>query len=76
MKEKPVSFKMKNKEIARKKITELEKEIEAEIIMKTEESKVEMLREVIKKKSREMNTERKLKKNMKKLIIEETNKRV
>ena len=71
-----MSFKMKNKEIARKKITELEKEIEAEIIMKTEESKVEMLREVIKKKSREMNTERKLKKNMKKLIIEETNKRV
>ena len=37
MKEKPVSFKMKNKEIARKKLIELEKEIKAEIITRTEE---------------------------------------
>ena len=44
MKEKPVSFKMKNKEIARRKIIELEIEMEAEIIIKTGESKIEILR--------------------------------
>ena len=37
MKEKPVSFKMKSKEIARRNIIELEKEIKARIIIKTEE---------------------------------------
>ena len=37
-------------------------EIKAEIIIKTEESKIEILREVIEKKSREFNTKRKLKK--------------
>ena len=56
MKEKPVSFKIKNKEIARRKIMEIElKEIEieseieikAEIIIKTGESKIEILREAI-----------------------------
>ena len=65
MKEKPVSFKMKNKEIARKK-TESEKGMKVEIIIKTEESKLEILREIIEKKSRELNTEKKiLKKDMK-----------
>ena len=34
MREKPVSFKMKRKEIPRKNITELEKEVKAEIITK------------------------------------------
>ena len=72
MKEKPVSFKMKNKEVPTKKI-ELEKEIKGEIIIKTEESKLEILREIIEKKPRELNTERKLKKEIKKLIIEEIN---
>ena len=39
MKEKPVTFKMENKEIAKKKKKiELEKEIKAEIIIKTKES--------------------------------------
>ena len=71
IKEKPVSFKMKNKEIARKKI-ELEKEIKSEIIIETEESKVEILRDITEKKLRELNTERKLKKKeMKKVTVEE-----
>ena len=60
IKEKPVSFKMKNKEIARKKLIELEKEIKAEVTIKTEESKLEILREIIEKKSCEPNTERKI----------------
>ena len=72
MKEKPVGFKMKNKETARKKI-ELEKEIIAEIIIKIEVSKLEILRKIIEKKSRESNTERKLKKRNEKQIIEEIN---
>ena len=72
MKEKPVGFKMKNKETTRKKI-ELEKEIIAEIIIKIEVSKLEILRKIIEKKSRESNTERKLKKRNEKLIIEEIN---
>ena len=37
MKEKPLSFKMKNKEIVRKKVIEIKKEIKAEVITKTEE---------------------------------------
>ena len=49
MKEKPVSFKMKNKEIARRKIIELETEKKAKIIIKTRESKLEILREIIEK---------------------------
>ena len=49
MKEKPVSFKIKNKEIARRKIIELEIEIKAEAIIKTGESKLEILREIIEK---------------------------
>ena len=77
MKEKPMSFKMKNKEIARRKIIELEIEIKVETIIKTWESKREKLREVIEKKRRkirELNTERKLrKKEMKKLMIEKIN---
>ena len=45
---------MKNKEIARKKKKKaLEKEIKADIIIKAEESKVEILREIIEKKSTE-----------------------
>ena len=40
IRKKPVSFKMKNKEIARKKKIDLEKEIKAEKINKAEESKV------------------------------------
>ena len=55
-----MSFKIKNKEIARK-IIELKKEIKAEIIFKPEGSKVETLREIIEKSSRELNTERKIK---------------
>ena len=40
--------------------------MKVEIIIKTEESKLEILREIIEKKSRELNTERKiLKKDMK-----------
>ena len=76
MKEKLVSFKMKNKEIPRRKIIELEIEMKAEIIIKTGESKTEILREVIEKEFRELNTNRKLKKDMKKLIIEEINQEV
>ena len=76
MKEKPVRFKMKNKEIPRRKIIELEIEMKAEIIIKTGESKTEILREVIEKEFRELNTNRKLKKDMKKLIIEEINQEV
>ena len=34
MKEKPVSFKVKKEKIPRKNITELEKEVKAEIIIK------------------------------------------
>ena len=68
MKEKPVSFKMKNKEIWRRKITELEIEIKVETMIKTAESKLEILREIMGKKSRELNTERKFK-GMKKLLI-------
>ena len=58
MKEKPVSFKMKNKEIAWQKKIELVKEIKANIIIKIEESKLEILRERIEKKSSELNTNR------------------
>ena len=47
MKEKPVSFKIKNKEIARRKIIELETEKKAKIIIKTRELKLEILREII-----------------------------
>ena len=65
MKEKPVSFKMENKEIARRKLIELKIEIKAEIIIKTGESKTEILREVIEKKSRQLNAKRKLKKKKK-----------
>ena len=50
MKEKPMSFKMKNKEIARRKIIEIETETKAKIIIKTNESKLEILREIIEKK--------------------------
>ena len=56
MKEKPVSFKMKNKEIARRKMIELEIEIKVETIIKTGKSKIEILREVIEKKARELNS--------------------
>ena len=47
MKEKPVSFKMKSKEIARRNIIELEEEIKARIIIKTEEWRLELLREIM-----------------------------
>ena len=40
IRKKPVSFKMKNKEIARKEKIDLEKEIKAKKINKAEESKV------------------------------------
>ena len=50
---------MKNKEIARQKIIELEKERQAEIINKAEESKVEIIKEIIQKKSKELNTKKK-----------------
>ena len=43
---KPVSFKRKNKEIAKRKIIELEMEIKVETIIKTGESKRKILREV------------------------------
>ena len=67
IKEKPVNFKIKNKKIARRKIIKLEIEIKAKIIIKLRESKLEILREIIEKKSRELNTERKIKrKEMKK----------
>ena len=49
MKEKPTSFKMKNKGIARRKIIELEIEIKVETIIKTGKTKIEILRKVIKK---------------------------
>ena len=69
---KPLSFKVKNKEIARRKIIELEIEIKSEIIVKTGEQKIKTLREVIGKTSRELNKKRKLKgKGMKKIIVEE-----
>ena len=61
MKEKPESFKMKNKEIARRKIIELEIETKAEIIIKTGESKIEILKKN-RKKSKQLNAERKLRK--------------
>ena len=64
MKEKPASFEMKNRKISRKKIVS-ETEIKAEIIIKTEELKLEILREIIDKKSREINTERKFERNEK-----------
>ena len=38
---------MKSKEIARRNIIELEKEIKARIIIKTEEWKLELLREIM-----------------------------
>ena len=47
MKEKPTSFKMKNKGIARRKIIELEIEINAETIIRTGKTKIEILRKVI-----------------------------
>ena len=72
MKEKPVGFKMKIKKQQEKKI-ELEKEIIVEITIKIEVLKLEILRKIIEKKSRESNTERKLKKRNEKLIIEEIN---
>ena len=56
MKEKLVNFKMKNKEIARKKI-ESKIEIKAEIINKRGELKLEILREI--RKPSEPNTEKK-----------------
>ena len=63
MKEKPVSFKMKNKEVARREIIELETETKAKIIIiiKTRESKLEILREIIGKKSRVLSTQRNIK---------------
>ena len=61
MKEKPVSFKINNKQIARKKIIELEVEIKAKIITKTRESKLEVSREIIEKKSRDLKQIDKLK---------------
>ena len=48
MKGKPESFKMKNK----KKVIALEKEIKTEIINNAEKSKLEILREILKKNSR------------------------
>ena len=48
MKEKLASFKMKNKEIARRKIIGSEIKIKAEIIVKTTDSKLEILRDLIK----------------------------
>ena len=60
MKKTPSELENKNKEIARK-IIELKKEIKAEIIFKPKGSKVETLREIIEKSSRELNTERKIK---------------
>ena len=58
-----MSFKMKNKEIARRKIIELETETKAKIIIiiKTRESKLDILREIIGKKSRELSTQRHIK---------------
>ena len=56
---------MKNKEIARKKVMELEKEIKTEIINNAEKSKLEILREILRKNSREFCAERKLKKKKK-----------
>ena len=61
MKEKPVSFKINDKQIARKKIIELEVEIKAKIITKTRESKLEVSREIIEKKSRDLKQIEKLK---------------
>ena len=62
MKQKLVSFKIKHKGRASKKVTELEKEIKAEIIIKTEESKLKTLREILEIKLRKLNAERKIKK--------------
>ena len=47
MKGKPVGFKMRNKELARKKIVQIE--IKAEIITKTTELKLELLRKITEK---------------------------
>ena len=56
---------------------ELEIEIKAEIVIQTGESKIEKLREVMKKNLRQFNTVREIKnKEMKKLIIEEIYQRV
>ena len=63
MKGKPESFKMKNK----KKVIALEKEIKTEIINNAEKSKLEILREILRKNSREFNAERKLKKKKKEI---------
>ena len=80
MKEKLVSFKSKIKKYQKKKKKkkiESGVEVKAEIIIETEQSKIEILREVIERKSRELNTKRKLKKKeMKKLIIEGINQEV
>lgn len=51
MKGKPESFKMKKK-YKRKKVIALEKEIKTEIINNAEKSKLEILREILKKNSR------------------------
>ena len=52
-------------------------EIKLETITKTRESKIEILRELLEKKSREFNTEKKFnKKGMKKLMIEKINQKV
>ena len=59
MRQKPVSFKIKNKKIARKKIIESGIEIKTEIITKTVEIKLEILRKIIEKTSRELKIERK-----------------
>ena len=61
MKEKPVSFKINNKQIVRKKIIELEVEVKSKIIIKTRESKLEVSREIIEKKSRDLKQIEKLK---------------
>ena len=57
-----VSFTLKNKETAKIKIVELEIEVKAGIIIKTRESKTEVLKEVIEKKSRELYTKKKFQK--------------
>ena len=55
-KEEPLSFKIKNKEIGRKK-NRIRKR-KPEIIIKTWESKLDILREIWKKKFRQLNTDR------------------
>ena len=59
VKKKPVNFKTKNKEIARRQIIEWETEIKSRTVIKTIESKLEILREITEKKSRKLNTEKK-----------------